>query len=235
VIPKPPAAPLVVEPSPVPLDLGPVTDSDSESLTPVPAKIGSGLIEQRLVETNDLAQALEMQEKSRHRIGEIPVAEGAAHPEDVPAAEQTVESRNPQATMETIRVSVTVLDRLMNLVGELVLARNQLLQFSKISANSEETSAQAGTVSQATQNVSQNLQSVSTGGVRASTCRMRRAAWFGACPVSWRRVVWRVDSFRRSDGWRDCSCHSPAKRRAKLISRSQFHARNNQFLVRLSR
>jgi two-component system chemotaxis sensor kinase CheA len=28
VIPKPPAAPLVVEPSPVPLDLGPVTDSD---------------------------------------------------------------------------------------------------------------------------------------------------------------------------------------------------------------
>lgn len=28
VIPKPPAAPLVVDPSPVPLDLGPVTDSD---------------------------------------------------------------------------------------------------------------------------------------------------------------------------------------------------------------
>lgn len=32
--------------------------------------------------------------------------------------------------METIRVGVTLLDRLMNLVGELVLARNQLLQFS---------------------------------------------------------------------------------------------------------
>ena len=32
--------------------------------------------------------------------------------------------------METIRVGVNLLDRLMNLVGELVLARNQLLQFS---------------------------------------------------------------------------------------------------------
>ena len=34
------------------------------------------------------------------------------------------------SAVETIRVGVTLLDRLMNLVGELVLARNQLLQFS---------------------------------------------------------------------------------------------------------
>ena len=40
------------------------------------------------------------------------------------------ESRNPDTAVETIRVGVTLLDRLMNLVGELVLARNQLLQFS---------------------------------------------------------------------------------------------------------
>ena len=130
VIPKPPAAPSVVDPSPAPLDLGPGTTSDRDSLTPNPAKIGGGLIEQRLVETNDLAQPLEMQEKNGHKIGEILAAEGAPRPEDVPAADQTVESRNPQATMETIRVGVTLLDRLMNLVGELVLARNQLLQFS---------------------------------------------------------------------------------------------------------
>ena len=32
--------------------------------------------------------------------------------------------------METVRVGVNLLDKLMNLVGELVLARNQLLQFS---------------------------------------------------------------------------------------------------------
>ena len=46
------------------------------------------------------------------------------------AAQKTVETRNPDAAVETIRVGVNLLDRLMNLVGELVLARNQLLQFS---------------------------------------------------------------------------------------------------------
>jgi two-component system, chemotaxis family, sensor kinase CheA len=35
----------------------------------------------------------------------------------------------------TIRVEVNILDQLMNLVGELVLARNQILQFSQISAD----------------------------------------------------------------------------------------------------
>jgi two-component system chemotaxis sensor kinase CheA len=33
---------------------------------------------------------------------------------------------------ETIRVGVNVLDKLMTLVGELVLARNQLLQLANI-------------------------------------------------------------------------------------------------------
>jgi two-component system chemotaxis sensor kinase CheA len=42
----------------------------------------------------------------------------------------TSRARNPDATPESIRVGVNLLDRLMNLVGELVLARNQLLQFS---------------------------------------------------------------------------------------------------------
>ena len=127
--PKPPVAPLLVDPSTVPLDLRPVTDSESESPPPDPAKTGGVPIEQRLVESRDLA-LVEIQEKSRHTTGEILVAEGAARPDDVLAAGQTVESRNPQAAMETIRVGVTLLDRLMNLVGELVLARNQLLQFS---------------------------------------------------------------------------------------------------------
>ena len=58
------------------------------------------------------------------------VAHPAAHFEDAPAAPQIVEARTAEAAVETIRVGVTLLDRLMNLVGELVLARNQLLQFS---------------------------------------------------------------------------------------------------------
>lgn len=95
-----------------------------------PSKLGGVLLERGQVRPEDLAQALEKQELGRKRIGEILVEQGAAKPEDVMAAQHTLESRNPEAAAETIRVGVNLLDRLMNLVGELVLARNQLLQFS---------------------------------------------------------------------------------------------------------
>ncbi len=70
----------------------------------------------------------EPEEKDRKQSVESSSASSAALPED--GLQRTAESRNPVAAVETIRVGVTLLDRLMNLVGELVLARNQLLQFS---------------------------------------------------------------------------------------------------------
>jgi len=50
--------------------------------------------------------------------------------EDVLVSQQALESRSRDKAAETIRVGVNVLDKLMTLVGELVLARNQLLQIS---------------------------------------------------------------------------------------------------------
>ena len=94
------------------------------------SKIGGLLVERGQIRPEDLARALEQQEIGRKRIGEILVEQGAAQPEHVLAAQQTLRSRNPEGAVETVRVGVTLLDRLMNLVGELVLARNQLLQFS---------------------------------------------------------------------------------------------------------
>jgi two-component system chemotaxis sensor kinase CheA len=63
-----------------------------------------------------------------------------AKPDDVLKAQQTLESRPRDTAAETIRVGVNVLDRLMTLVGELVLARNQLLQ---IANTLQDTSLQA--------------------------------------------------------------------------------------------
>ncbi len=58
----------------------------------------------------------------------------AEHPADhgpAPTADSGAPSQSRTAASEsTIRVDVTLLDKLMNLVGELVLARNQILQFS---------------------------------------------------------------------------------------------------------
>ncbi len=95
-----------------------------------PSKLGGLLLERGQVRPEDLARALETQEAGRKRIGEILIEQGAAKPEDVMVAQHILQSRNPEAAVDTIRVGVNLLDRLMNLVGELVLARNQLLQFS---------------------------------------------------------------------------------------------------------
>jgi two-component system, chemotaxis family, sensor kinase CheA len=45
-------------------------------------------------------------------------------------AGQTQQSTRHVVSESSIRVDVFLLDKLMNLVGELVLARNQILQFS---------------------------------------------------------------------------------------------------------
>ena len=84
-----------------------------------------------MVREEDIARALEEQEAGdRRRLGEILVAMGVATLEDILAAQQILETKPRDAASETIRVGVNVLDKLMTLVGELVLARNQLLQFA---------------------------------------------------------------------------------------------------------
>jgi two-component system chemotaxis sensor kinase CheA len=66
--------------------------------------------------------------------GTEPVAESvAAQVEVAPAAEPTAGGHGISDT--SIRVDVGLLDKLMNLVGELVLARNQILQFTATQAD----------------------------------------------------------------------------------------------------
>jgi two-component system chemotaxis sensor kinase CheA len=60
---------------------------------------------------------------------------------EAPAADVT-ETRTPGVSDSSIRVDVGLLDKLMNLVGELVLARNQIVQYT----TSQENSALLGTV-----------------------------------------------------------------------------------------
>jgi len=117
--------------------------SDDSTRKPVRGKIGGVLVERGAVQPGDIALALQEQEKGdRRRLGEILVALGLAKPDDVSAAQQILDSklRDSAAAPETIRVGVNLLDKLMTLVGELVLARNQLLQ---IANTVEDTGLQA--------------------------------------------------------------------------------------------
>src|SRR5271163_1150472 len=128
------AAPTAAQvPAPVPVTV-PVTNKKSGDAAPrksTRGRIGGLLVGRGVVREEDIARALEEQEAGdRRRLGEILVAMGVATAEDILAAQQILETKLPDAASETIRVGVNVLDKLMTLVGELVLARNQLLQFA---------------------------------------------------------------------------------------------------------
>jgi two-component system chemotaxis sensor kinase CheA len=75
------------------------------------------------------AVAAQQQGDPRH-IGEILVEAGELEPADVVDTLAAQAEARPSMADNNIRVDVGQLDKLMNLVGELVLARNQILQFT---------------------------------------------------------------------------------------------------------
>ena len=84
-----------------------------------------------------LAVAAQQAGDPRH-LGELLVEQGTIEPQEVVEALQHQQEQRasqsaagPSVSESSIRVDVGLLDKLMNLVGELVLARNQILQFTQ--------------------------------------------------------------------------------------------------------
>lgn len=98
--------------------------------------LGAILIEATTAQPADVDKAIDIQMSGDPRhIGEILVEAGIVEPQDVVEAllvqsQSQSESKNSAVADASIRVDVGLLDRLMVLVGELVLARNQIMQFS---------------------------------------------------------------------------------------------------------
>ena len=94
--------------------------------------MGEILIARGAASSTDVDEAAEQQGAGDpRRIGEILVEKGAVKPQDIVDALKTQQQARGQSAVDsTIRVDVSLLDQLMNLVGELVLARNQILQAS---------------------------------------------------------------------------------------------------------
>ncbi len=112
-------------------DVALVPESASEAAV-LPANIGDILMQRAGVVPAEILRAAERQiEGDPRHLGEILVEQGAARPADVVEALQVQQAaRGQSASDRTIRLDVALLDQLMNLVGELVLARNQILQFA---------------------------------------------------------------------------------------------------------
>jgi two-component system chemotaxis sensor kinase CheA len=108
------------------------SENDSEAVD-VPPNIGDILMQRAGVTPAEIQLAAKKQnEGDPRRLGEILVEQGAALPADVVDALRIQKSSRGQANASdtTVPVNVGLLDKVMNLVGELVLARNQVLQFA---------------------------------------------------------------------------------------------------------
>jgi len=94
--------------------------------------IGEILIERAVVTAEEVQRAIKQQaDGDPRRMGEILVEQGAVRPSDIVEALHIQQSSRAQgASDSTIRVDVGLLDKVITLVGELVLARNQVLQFA---------------------------------------------------------------------------------------------------------
>ncbi len=114
-------------------DSGVLVETESLDDQPVDTvgMLGLQLLEDHKISEDQLAAALRQQDDGdTRRLGEILVEANALSPKDVREGLKTQVEDRPTAN-ETIRVDVSLLDDLMNLVGELVLARNQILQFTQ--------------------------------------------------------------------------------------------------------
>ncbi len=114
----------------------PASEAAAPPLKPEPVPeakpIGEILIAGGHATADQVVDAIEQQMDGDPRhVGEILVEQGVVKPAEVLEALQTQkEIRASALSSSNIRVDVAQLDKLMNLVGELVLARNQILQFS---------------------------------------------------------------------------------------------------------
>jgi two-component system chemotaxis sensor kinase CheA len=120
------------------------TPAETCEAPPEPDNFGDVLIKTGKATAEQVAEAAERQQQGDpRRMGEILVAMGVIQSADVLDTLTTQQTAKGSISESTIRVDVEHLDKLMNLVGELVLARNQILQF--------ENEGQDGTFSATTQ------------------------------------------------------------------------------------
>ncbi|WP_430780623.1 chemotaxis protein CheA [Actinoplanes sp. G11-F43] len=90
--------------------------------------LGQMLVDAGAAQSGDVASALQQQiEGDDRKLGTILLEEGKAAPA---AVNEALQSQAPKRSIadSAIRVDVDLLDTLMNMVGELVLARNQLVR-----------------------------------------------------------------------------------------------------------
>ncbi len=126
-VPDPPAASASAIPADPPPSPGatPVADQSADATADeARPKLGEILVSQQAVTPEQLTAAL----RKQRRVGEILVEEKAVTPEQVARALETQATAAPRADAASIRVQTDKLDKLVNLVGEMVITQSILAQ-----------------------------------------------------------------------------------------------------------
>ena len=113
--------------------LGGAANSNAPDLSGAPDgnRLGEILVEKGEVDEASVTEAVVAQHSGdSRRLGEILVEDGKVQPVAVQDALAAQAESREDSVNSSIRVDVNLLDKVMNLVGELVLARNQVLQFT---------------------------------------------------------------------------------------------------------
>jgi two-component system chemotaxis sensor kinase CheA len=125
-----PASPAEPKPNAADFEQVKAPVAEEATHTEVPP-LGALMVQVGQIVREQLAAALQQQREGDPRhLGEILVDQGAVEPKAVLEALQVQREMGGTIASSSIRVDVGQLDKLMNLVGELVLTRNQILQFS---------------------------------------------------------------------------------------------------------
>ena len=108
-----------------------ILDDDDPEI-PVP-KIGEILVQENVINNEQLGKALDLQRENKKKIGEILVNDQKVNENIVAEALQRqnqAKTKKESVKQESVRVSSDKLDRLINLVGELVITQAQLSEIS---------------------------------------------------------------------------------------------------------
>ena len=118
----------------------PAREEASQKVLPQPApNPGDILISQGVAKAGEVAEAVEQRNAGGPRQADgILVEKGPVKAQDVVEAPHLQQqARGQSASDSTIRVDVAQLDRMMNQMGELVLLRNQIVQYTNSTEDSE--------------------------------------------------------------------------------------------------
>jgi len=96
--------------------------------------LGDILVAQGRIDRRDLDRALKQQANGDgRRIGEILMAQGSVTQTEIIDALQTQRELKSAVLENSVRIDLDLLDKLVNLVSELVLCRNQIMRFTAMS------------------------------------------------------------------------------------------------------